>query len=185
MSRKPVRKFFNVWSRKLHRWGAIAALAPLFVIIVSGLFLQWKKEVAWIQPPTTRGVEPHPKVSFDQIIEAAKTAPGAGITGWDDVDRLDVRIDRGIVKVQGYNHWEVQVDTTTGEVLQTMYRRSDWIEQIHDGSWFHAKAKHWIFFPSAVVLFGLLATGAYLWILPTWAKRAGRRRRARARAARM
>jgi uncharacterized iron-regulated membrane protein len=178
MSRKPVRKFFNVWSRKLHRWGAIATAMPLLVIIVSGLFLQWKKDVAWIQPPTMRGVEPNPTISFDAIIRAAQSVPEAGITSWDDVDRLDVRPGRGVVKVRGKNRWEVQVDSSTGEVLQVMYRRSDLIEQIHDGSWFHDYAKHLVFFPAALIFFGLLVTGLYLWILPIWAKSAGRRRRA-------
>ena len=76
-----------------------------------------------------------------------------------------MRIQKGIVKVRSQNNWEVQIDTQTGEVLQTAYRRSDIIESIHDGSWFHDKVKLWIFLPTGIVLFILWITGVYMLIL--------------------
>lgn len=185
MSRNPAVKFVNKWSRKLHRWGAIAIAIPALVVIGSGIVLQLKKDWSWVQPPTAKGVmsgEPGEglTVSFDDILAAAATVPEANVTSWDDVDRLDVRPDKGIVKVRCVNRWEVQVDTSTGEVVQVAYRRSDLFEQIHDGSWFHELAKLWIFLPNGIILFALWLTGMYLWILPIWAKRSGRRRRAAA-----
>lgn len=173
-----VRKAANKWSRKLHRWGAILAAAPVVVIICTGLLLNWKKEVAWIQPSEMRGAGGPPGATFDQILSAARAVPEAGVESWDDIDRLDVRPGKGIVKVQCRNHWELQVDTVTGAVLSSEPRRSDLIESIHDGSFFHPGVKHWVFFPAALVLLGLWLTGLYLWILPFSAKRAGRRRRA-------
>jgi len=178
MSRNPVRKFFNIWSRKLHRWGAIGVAVPLLIVIGSGIFLQLKKDWAWVQPPTQRGAGGDPSLTFDEILAVAVEVEEAGWSGWDDINRLDVRPGRGVVKVRGNNRWEVQIDTTTGAVLSSTYRRSDLIESIHDGSWFHDKAKLWIFLPSGVILFALWITGMYLWILPIWAKRAGRIRRA-------
>jgi uncharacterized iron-regulated membrane protein len=61
-------------------------------------------------------------------------------------------------------------------VLQTMVRRSDLIESLHDGSWFHDRAKLWIFFPVALALLGLWATGVYLWLLPALTRRRRRER---------
>jgi hypothetical protein len=90
----------------------------------------------------------------------------AKIQSWNDVDRLDVRVEKGVVKVRGKNRWEVQVDTHTGEVLHVAYRRSDLIESIHDGSWFHEKVKLWIFLPSGIILLTLWITGLYMVILP-------------------
>lgn len=181
-----MRRFFNRWSRRLHRWGAIAAAIPFAIIIATGLILQLKKDVAWVQPPTRRGeapmVEGGPAITFDRILAIAREAPEAGIESWDDVDRLDVRPSRGIVKVRGRSRWEVQIDTGTGEVVQVAYRRSDLIETIHDGSWFHEKAKLWIFLPAAAVVGGLWLTGMYLWALPIVMRRRGRIRRAAARA---
>jgi len=50
------------------------------------------------------------------------------------------------------NNWEIQIDTQSGTILQQAYRRSDIIESIHDGSWFHDKVKLWIFLPTGIVL---------------------------------
>jgi hypothetical protein len=63
-----------------------------------------------------------------------------------------VRPDKGVVKVRGTNGWEVQVDTRTGEVLHAAPRC---IDAIRDGSWFHDRAKLWVFLPSAVLVLGL------------------------------
>ena len=162
-------------NRKLHRLGALVSALPVLVVVLTGLLLQLKKESDWIQPPTARGTQAAPSLSFDRILEAARSVETAGIGSWEDVDRLDVRPGQGVVEVRGKNRWEVQVDTTTGTVLQTAYRRSDLIESIHDGSWFHDRAKLWLFLPSGLVLFGLWVSGVYLWLLPHLARR---RRRA-------
>jgi hypothetical protein len=65
----------------------------------------------------------------------------------------------------------VQVDTNTGSVLQVAYRRSDLIESIHDGSFFHDQAKLWVFLPTAIIVLGLWVTGMYLFILPLAVRR--------------
>ena len=178
MSRDPVVSAVNRWSRKLHRWGAIAAAAPILLIICTGLLLQLKKQVTWVQPPTQRGTGTEPGIGFDAILKAAAAVPEAEIGSWGDVLRLDIQPPRGLVKVHARNHWEVQVDLGTGAVLQSRYRRSDLIESLHDGSFFHDKAKLLVFLPCGVLLLGLWVTGVYLWALPIVAKRSGRLRRA-------
>ena len=157
---------WSIWARKLHRWATALVVVPFLIVLVSGLLLQVKKEFDWIQPPTQRGSASGLALSFEEILDAARTADAAGITSWDDVDRLDVRPEKGVVKVRGTNDWEVQVDTNTGAVLHVAQRRSDVIEAIHDGSWFHDAAKLWIFLPSAVLVLGLWLTGVYLFWLP-------------------
>ena len=151
---------------------------PLFVVIVSGIFLQLKKESDWIQPPTAAGVGGDPSITFDAILAAAAGVEQAGIEGWEDVDRLDVRPGKGVVKVRGIHGVEVQVDTTTGDVVQVMRRRSDLIEQLHDGSWFHDKVKLWIFLPTAFILLTMWLTGVYLWLLPHLLRRERRKKSA-------
>jgi len=184
MSRNPAVKAVNKWSRSLHRWGAILISLPLLVVIGTGLVLQLKKESAWIQPPTARGVGEAPEIAFDEILAAARSVPKAQVETWDDIDRLDVRPDKGIVKVRANSRWEVQVDTQTGDVVQVAYRRSDLIESLHDGSFFSDWTKLYVFLPSGAILLGLLVTGIYLFFLPLIARRRGRIRRARRRAER-
>ena len=161
--------------RRLHRLGALLSALPVLVVIVSGVFLQVKKEWSWVQPPTQRGSTTELAIDWDTILASAAAVPEAGIETWDDVDRLDVRPGKGMLKVRAKSRWEVQLDASTGEVLQTSYRRSDLIESIHDGSFFGDATKLWVFLPAAFVLLGLWLTGIYLWLLPHLVRR---RRRA-------
>ena len=160
----------------------IATFLPLALVIGTGLLLQLKKDVAWVQPPTVRGSGNAPTIGFDAILESARSVPEAEIESWADVDRLDVRPDKGVVKVRANSRWEVQIDTDTAEVLKVAFRRSDLIESLHDGSFFGDWAKLGVFLPSGVILFGLWLTGLYLWLVPHLARRASRKRRAAAAA---
>ena len=161
-------------NRVFHRWASILIAFPLMLVIGTGLLLMLKKNVAWIQPPTQRGSTNELGITFDQILASSKSAPEADIKGWDDIDRLDVRPSKGMVKVRSKNSWEIQIDAVTGDVLQVAYRRSDFIESLHDGSFFHDKIKLFVFLPTGVILFLLWATGIYLFVQPHLT---GRRRR--------
>ncbi len=166
-------KNWNWWSRKLHRWGGLLAALPLLLVIVSGLLLQVKKQVPWVQPPTRKGEQFHvePALTWPLLLEAARAVPEADISDWADIDRLDVRPGKGIVKIQAQNRWEIQLDLATGQVLSSTLRRSDWIESLHDGSYFSDFAKLWVFLPNGLVLLGLWGTGMWLWYMPLGAKR--------------
>src|SRR5687767_10349639 len=118
----PMAVNVRVWGRKLHRWGAIVVAAPFLVVIVTGILLQLKKDVGWVQPPTQKGSGKEPQISFDQILAAVRSVPQAQVETWADVDRVDVRPKDGIAKVTCLNRWEVQVDFRTGEVVSAAYR---------------------------------------------------------------
>lgn len=165
-------------SRKLHRWGAFLTALPFLIVIISGIFLQVKKEFSWIQPPSQEGslINTTPSISFEEILQQSQSVEEAEIGGWEDVDRLDMRPDKGIVKVRSTSGWELQLDLGTGELLHSQRRRSDLIESLHDGSWFFEGAKLWIFLPSSIIVAILWITGIYLFFLPYIAKRQNRRR---------
>jgi len=169
---------FSQLNRVVHRWGSILVLIPTGVIILSGIALQLKKQSAWIQPSTQNGSGTQLSLSFDQVLAAVQAVPVAQVETWDDVERLDVRPGKGMLKVRCQNRWEVQLDAKTGDVLQVAYRRSDLIESLHDGSFFHDRVKLWVFLPSALVLGVLWVTGIYLFLLPYSAKWKKRRRKA-------
>jgi len=162
---------FSFLTRRVHRWGAIAIGLPLMLVIGSGILLQVKKQFPWVQPSEQRTAVPTPSVPWDVVLAAAKAMPDAGVTGWEDIDRVDVRPGKGILKIITHSRWEAQLALADGAVLQVAYRRSDLIEQLHDGSFFGDAAKLWIFLPSGIVLFALWATGLYLWVLPWLTKR--------------
>lgn len=166
MGTKRIKTTLNAWSRKVHRWGAIATAAPLIVVVTTGILLLLKKEFDWIQPATIRVAPGPPAITFEQILDAVRSIEQVGVRDWSDVRRLDMRLRDGVVKVQCEGDWEVQVCAATGAPLKHAIRRSDLIESIHDGSWFHPKAKYVIFLPSAIIVLTLWLTGLWLWLMP-------------------
>ena len=78
---------WNKWTRKTHYWGAFIILLPVLIVSITGIFLQLKKEIDWIQPPTVRGDLPNnPSISFEEILEAAKTVKETNIESWNDIE---------------------------------------------------------------------------------------------------
>lgn len=175
---------FNVLNRKVHFWASAIVAVPLAVIIASGIVLQLKKHWSWVQPPEQRGSVSDPAIDLEQILDAVRRDPRLGVTGWDDVNRLDVRPGKGVVKVWLKSNWEAQVDLGTGEVLQVWYRRSDWIESIHDGSVFGDAVKLGVFFPTAVTVLLLWVGGMWMWGYTVVHKARVKRRKRRQAAAR-
>jgi len=135
----PYRKLVDSL-RKFRVWHRFIGTALAFFVVVSastGILLGWKKNVNLLQPAERKGTaaELARWVTLDAIVRSASHAVDSVLGRPLDVDKLDVRPDKGIVKVlfkEGY--WEVQVDGATGKPLSVSRRHSDWIEKIHDGS---------------------------------------------------
>jgi uncharacterized iron-regulated membrane protein len=162
----PKRRSLTTLNRKIHHWGSIIIALQLAIVVVTGVLLLLKKDFDWVQPPTMKGEQKGIGIGFDEILAVARTVPEANIESWADVNRLDVRPGKGMLKVRAENRWEIQIDANSGRVLQVAYRRSDLIESIHDGSFFGGYAKLWVFLPSALVLIGLWITGMVLFFRP-------------------
>ncbi|MDP1805799.1 MAG: PepSY-associated TM helix domain-containing protein, partial [Acidimicrobiales bacterium] len=173
----------RVWNRRLHRWGAVAIGLPFLVVICTGLLLQVKKQVTWVQPAEQRTDARVPTVPYEVLLERAMAVPEAGITGWGDVDRLDVRPGKGMLKLVAKNNWEIQMDIATGEVLQVAYRRSDFIETLHDMSWIHGSDKLWLGVPIGLIVLELWLTGGYMWLVHWRGRRRSRQAGATGRGA--
>jgi len=89
------------------------------------------------------------------------------------LDRIDVRNEKGIVKFIFADHYYgIQLDGVTGKVLHIGKRRSDVIENIHDGSILDAylgtqgyvKLIYTLIMGIALLLFTI--TGFWLWYGP-------------------
>jgi uncharacterized iron-regulated membrane protein len=170
---------FNLLNRKVHYWASAIVAVPLAIIICTGSILQLKKHWAWVQPPEQRGSVKTVGIEMSTILATLTARPDLGVDSWDDVKRMDVRPDRGIVKVWLQSDWEAQIDLGTGEIVQVAFRRSDWIESIHDGSIFGDIVKLGIFFPTAVGLLLLWLGGMWMWLYPFIGRRRVRRAKAR------
>ena len=157
---------FKRINRSTHKWASIIVAIPLLVILGTGILLLIKKEISYIQPPSAKGVNHEPTISFERILEQAKTVKQADIVSWDSIDRLDVRPSKGLIKVRANSHWEIQLDATTGDILHVAYRRSDIIEQIHDGTYWQKYANLWFTLPVAIIVLLISITGLILFFYP-------------------
>ena len=158
---------FTKLNRTIHNWLSIFIAMPVLLLIISGLFLQVKKDFDWIQPSSVRGESSGtPTVTHEQLLAAATSTEHTMGLAWADFDRIDYKNDRGMVKFITVEGWEVQVDTTNAEVLSVASRQSDFFEKLHDGSYFGDFVKYYITLPTGIILFILWITGLYMFIYP-------------------
>ncbi len=138
-SRQKNAKILRVF-RKIHRWTGALLFLFFFIVAVTGLLLGWKKHSNGIilsktyEGTSTNLSEWLPLDSLTTIacdLLHAKVSPDLST----ELDRIDVRKNKGVVKFIYANHyWGLQIDGATGELLAVERRRSDFIENLHDGS---------------------------------------------------
>ena len=163
--------------RQIHYWGTLLVAIPLLVVAATGVLLQVKKQWSWVQPIEQKGDRSFGDVdgsivNFDTMLERMRACQLARVENWDDVQRIDIRPSKGIAKITTKKGWEIQMNMADGRVLQEAIRRSDWIESMHDGSFFGGDViKLGLFLPAGLVLLLMWATGLWLFWLPIGVKR--------------
>ena len=126
--------------RKVHRKTGALLLILFFVVSISGLLLGWKKNSnGSLLPESEKGVSTDVSEwrSFGTLQTIAFKALKDSVDPFIDLSlkKIDARPEKGMVKFVFNNHyWGVQLDGATGEVLGVSRRRSDFVENIHDGS---------------------------------------------------
>ena len=126
--------------RKVHRATGAMLFIFFFFISISGVLLGWKNNSnGLLLPKAIKGTSTNLEywLPIDSLHKKAceiiqdSISPTLSL----ELDRIDIRKKNGMVKFLFKNHyWEVQLDGTTGELLQIGKRHSDFIENIHDGS---------------------------------------------------
>jgi uncharacterized iron-regulated membrane protein len=126
--------------RKIHRTTGALLFVFFFVVSVTGLLLGWKKHSGGIiLPQSYQGTSTNLKdwLSIDRLHTIAVSILQDSISPTlpTELDRIDIRQDKGMVKFVFTKHfWGIQLDGATGKLLHIESRRSDYIEKIHDGS---------------------------------------------------
>lgn len=154
--------------RSLHKYVGVALAAFFLVTGVTGVLLGWKKNVETLQPKTFQGVSENLAgwKSFNEIAKVSILALDSILEN-PTIDRMDVRPDKGIVKVLfTEDYWEAQVDGTSGKVLSVAKRHSDWIEHLHDGSLISDGFKLVYTNILGIGICTLALTGLWLWYGP-------------------
>ena len=126
--------------RKIHRTMGALLFSLFLIIAITGLLLGWKKNSNGIILPksfqgTTQSLENWLSLNELQLI-AFQTLKDSVDKNIDlNIQRIDARPEKGMIKFVFDNHYfGVQLDGATGKVLAITKRRSDFFENIHDGS---------------------------------------------------
>lgn len=154
-------------SRKMHRWLALGATAPLPIVVVTGLLLSLRQELPWVQPPALAGTPGFPRISVAAAFDVARSVKEAEIESWKDLASIDVRPGKGTLAFRTKRGFEVQIDGADGRVLSAARRRTAWLIELHQGSLIHPWVSKGIFVPCAVALLILWFTGARL-LIGSW-----------------
>lgn len=165
--------------RKWHRWTGVFLFIFFFAIAITGLLLGWKSNSnGYILPKTQEGTSTvlSEWLSLDSLYSISCHVAHDSIDPQLslELNRIDVRKNKGIAKfVFEEGNWGVQLDGATGEILQIGKRRSDLIENLHDGSFFDdqfgtkgkpIKLIYTTILGLALILFTV--TGFWLWYGP-------------------
>lgn len=176
--RKRQAKILRV-SRRIHRTTGAILFVFFFVVAVTGLLLGWKKHSGGtILSKSYAGKSTDQKdwlpvhVLHEKAVAAARANISPDLSA--EIERIDIRPDKGMVKfVFADGYWGVQLDCTTGELLHVEKRRSDFIENIHDGSFFdklfntsYEQIKLVYTSVMGIALLAFTVTGFWLWYGP-------------------
>ncbi|SNR52780.1 PepSY domain-containing protein [Lutibacter flavus] len=175
--------------RKVHRITGATLFIFFFIIAITGFLLGWKNNSnGLILPKNQQGssVELNKWLPIDSLHKNAcailhdSISPNLSLK----LNRIDIRKNKGLVKFVFENHyWEVQLDGATGELLNLGKRHSDFIENLHDGSFLDTffnnstkpiKVIYTSIMGLALLLFTI--TGFWLWYGPKRLKKHRKRK---------
>ncbi len=152
---------------QIHLWTGVTATVLVVVIAITGVMLNHKQLFGFQpDPPDAARTGLSGAMSMLELVSAAEAVAGdqAAASG---IDRLDVRPDKGLMKVRFDDRaaTEVTVAIHTGEVLSIGTRDDVFLEKLHSGEIF---GDNWILLSDAmgIALLILLLTGAWIWLYP-------------------
>lgn len=163
--------------RKIHRYTGLVLLLFFIIMGVTGLLLGWKKQVPLL-PPTGKGASAEAALwlPVDSLTKKAHAYLQQSVKEnlSLELDRIDIRPDKGIAKyVYADHYWEVQVDCSTAGLISIGKRHSDFLEHLHDFSFFDREIKtgsdifkliYTTIMGLSVIVFSV--TGFWLWYGP-------------------
>lgn len=169
---------FAKFSRFTHKWMSLFLGLVFLVIVLSGLFLAFKKDLEYLQPSSRKGE----KGEFSQFLPVQRIAeivlemdlPGA--KSLDDINRIELRPGKRMWKVRleassGFSSpREIQIDAISGKVLNVGLRGDQLWMDVHSFLVFGDVAKYAAMILSGITLFWLILTGYYLFFYPYWVK---------------
>jgi len=166
-----MRVFRTIWL--LHRWLGATVGVVLLLMSITGILLLVKKDYAWIQPKTMQCAEGTVAElqPLAKVYEAVFALDLPQFQSEADIARIDFRPGKRLHKVISvHDYVEVQVCAVTLKTSGPNVRRSDWLESLHDGSWFGGFMHDRVMPLVALILLFLASSGYIMWLYPKWKK---------------
>jgi len=142
--------------RRLHRIVALIILLPLIIVSVTGIVLLVRNQFEFLQPATVKS-EP---VSGSQLLTFESIAEEFGK---DKIEQIIYRPGRNSMVVRLNDDTEVQIHPQTGDVLKTAKRRTNFIIELHQGSWMGAFGQLGVHMITGLGLFFLIISGIIIY----------------------
>lgn len=142
--------------RRLHRIVALIILLPLIIVSVTGIVLLVRNQFEFLQPATVKS-EP---VSGSQLLTFESIAEEFGK---DKIEQIIYRPGRNSMVVRLNDDTEVQIHPQTGDVLKTAKRRTNFIIELHQGSWMGAFGQLGVHMITGFGLFFLIISGIIIY----------------------
>jgi hypothetical protein len=119
---------------KWHRIAAWLVMIPFTLTLATGTLLLLRKEISWIQPAEVKLDKTAPGVIWQPILDTLRNHSASEIRQWSDINRVDYRPKRGLIKVLSITGIETQLSAHDGRYLKSAPRRNEWIEDLHQGT---------------------------------------------------
>lgn len=177
---------FARFSRFTHKWMSAFLGLAILAIVLSGLFITFKKDLEYLQPASRKGEKGEisqflPPERIANIVLAMKLPEARSL---DDINRLELRPGKRMWKVrleQTSNFSsprELQIDAISGKVLNDGVRGDQLWMDVHSFMVFNKATSYTAMILSGITLFWLILTGYYLFFYPYWVKATKSRRAA-------
>lgn len=143
--------------RKWHGWIGLIVSLPLALITLTGIVLQLRNQFEWIQPKSVNSEmsKEMPLLTFEAAMK---------LSGDEKVDQVIYRPEKRNLAIRLKNGEELQVHPQTGEVLKRSMRRTNFLIDLHQGTWLGSFGQYFIHFVTGLGLAILIVTG--IWIYP-------------------
>ncbi len=138
LSRKKQAKTLRVF-RKVHRITGATLFIFFFLVATTGLLLGWKKNTGdLLGSKTYQGSTTELKawLPLNELQLKAEFHLRNEFPSLNEIqlDRIDVRQNKGVAKFIFKDYYGIQLDGATGALLHADKRHADFIENIHDAS---------------------------------------------------
>ena len=159
---------FRKKSRSLHRWLSFFVALPAVLIFSTGILLLLRQEFAWIQPVSQKGILPGlPQRTIPELLERVSQDPKVReqtveSLEWKMISSVDYKPASGVYAFRFKSGLEIQLDGANGNILSVAQRRTGFLIELHQGSYFHPWVMKYLFVPVGVALLGLWLSGIVL-----------------------